>query len=148
MLVIFPVYEIMKFDYLKQPNYLNPDKPWVSRPYIPVRLFYNDKHFDVYGLVDSGADASLFHFSIGRELGICIEKGKRQRYFGISEESIEVFFHRIRLQIIGSSEIIELEVGFTDSKGVGAILDQSGFFDNYHIKFERDKERIEINQIG
>lgn len=40
-----------------------------------------------------------------------------------------------------------MEVGFTDSPGVAAILGQAGFFDNYHIKFERDKEIIEIVPI-
>lgn len=134
----------MKFDYLKQPNFLNPNKPWVSRPLIPANLFYKDKSLKVYSLVDSGADASLFHYSIGKELGIDVEAGRKEQFFGISRDGIDVYFHKIKLQVIGLPEIIELEVGFTYSEGVAAILGQSGFFENYHIKFERDKERIEI----
>jgi len=137
----------MKFDYFKQPNFLNPNKPWISRPLIPVRLLYNDKHIDVYALIDSGADASLFHSSIGKELGIDIGVGRKEKFFGISADGIDVYFHKVQLQIKGLSEIIDLKVGFTESKGVGAILGQSGFFENYHIKFERDKERIEITPI-
>lgn len=137
----------MKFDYLKQPNFLNPNKPWISRPLIPVRLLYNNKYLDVYALIDSGADASIFHYSIGKELGIDVEAGRKEKFFGISADSIEVYFHKIKLQIRGLSEIIKIEVGFTDSKGVGAILGQNGFFENYHIKFERDKERVEITPI-
>jgi len=137
----------MKFDYLKQPNFLNPQKPWISRPFIPVRLSYKDKHLDVYALIDSGADVSIFHSSIAKELGIDFILGRKEKFFGISGEAIDVYFHKLRLQIIGSPESIELEVGFTDSKGVSAILGQAGFFENYHIKFERDKERIEIMPI-
>ncbi|MGE5444512.1 MAG: retropepsin-like aspartic protease [Ignavibacteriales bacterium] len=137
----------MKFKYLKQPSLLDPQKPWISRPFIPVRLVYKDKYIDVYGLVDSGADASLFHSSVAKELGIDLESGKRKQFFGITEQGIDVYFHKIRLQIRGFSDSIELEVGFTNSKGVGAILGQAGFFENYHIKFERDKEQVEITPI-
>lgn len=138
----------MKFDYLKQPNFLNPNKPWVSRPLIPIRLLYKNKHIDVYALIDSGADASIFHSSIGVELGINIKFGRKEQFFGISEGGIEVYFHKVKLQIKGLLEIIKLEIGFTDSKKVGAILGQSGFFENYHIKFERNKERVEIVSIN
>ena len=134
----------MKFDYLKQPNLLNPRRPWISRPLIPIRLIYQEKHVDVYALIDSGADATLFHSSIAKTLGIDTEIGRKEEYFGISGEGIDVYFHKIQLQITGSLEVNELEAGFTDSKGVAAILGQAGFFENYHIEFERDKERVEI----
>jgi hypothetical protein len=31
-----------------------------------------------------------------------------------------------------------------ESKGVGALLGQTGFFDAYHIRFEKNKERLEL----
>lgn len=135
----------MKFEYLKQPNFANPNRPWISRPLIPIRLSNKEKHVEVFALVDSGADASLFHSSLAKELGIDLQTGQKQTFFGISGGvGVEVYLHVIRIQIIGASETIDIEAGFTDSLGVGAILGQSGFFDHYHIKFERDKERIEI----
>ncbi len=137
----------MKFDYRKQPNFASPNKMWVSRPFIPVRLSANSKHLDVYALVDSGADTCLFHSSIGEELEIEIEEGRKEMFFGISDVPIDVYFHRIRLQIMGDSGFIEIEAGFTKSSKVGALLGQSGFFENYHVKFERDKERFEITPI-
>ncbi|MEK7181087.1 MAG: retropepsin-like aspartic protease [Patescibacteria group bacterium] len=138
----------MKFDYLKQPNFNNPNQPWVSRPFVPVRLFNGGKKIDIYALVDSGADASLFHSSLAKELGIDLVAGRKQTFFGISSgPGIEVYIHPIRLQVVGASETFEIEAGFTESQGVGAILGQSGFFDRYHIKFERDKERIEITPV-
>ena len=43
--------------------------------------------------------------------------------------------------------MIELDAGFTDAAGVAAILGQSGFFEYFHITFERDKERLEIEAV-
>ncbi|OHA73000.1 MAG: hypothetical protein A3A27_00785 [Candidatus Wildermuthbacteria bacterium RIFCSPLOWO2_01_FULL_47_18] len=135
----------MKFDYLKQPNFRDPNKPWISRPVIPVALHYKDKRVKVFALVDSGADISLFHASLGQALGIDVTGGRKMTFFGISEGAgVEVYMHTIDLEVVGDSTSFEMEVGFTDSKGVGAILGQAGFFDHFHIKFERDKERVEL----
>lgn len=134
----------MKFDYLRQPNFLNPNQPWISRPVIPVALLHKDKSIKVLALVDSGADISLFHASLARELGIDLANGRKEIFRGISEgQGVDVYIHGIGLQVIGGDPI-EIDVGFTESKSVGAILGQSGFFDHYHVKFERDKERVEI----
>ncbi|MEK7536863.1 MAG: hypothetical protein AAB584_00245 [Patescibacteria group bacterium] len=135
----------MKFPYLKQPH-ISKQKSWISRPLIPVRLFYKNKHIDVYALIDSGADSSIFHSSIADLLGVNLRDGRKESFFGISGSNygIDVYFHKIKLQIIGSSDTVEIEVGFAYSPGVAAILGQNGFFDNFHVKFERDKERVEI----
>jgi len=136
----------MKFKYLKQQT-SDPAQPWVLRPYIPIRLFYKQKSVSVFALVDSGADESVFHVSIGKLIGIDIPKGRKKRFFGISGAGIDGYVHRIRLQIVGAPASIELDVGFLDAPGVDAILGQVGFFDHYRIKFERDKEQIEIVPI-
>jgi len=135
----------MKFDYLKQPNFSNPNQPWVSRPVIPVKLSRNGKSVQVYALLDSGADSSLFHVSLANELGIDLRSGSHQNFFGISGGAgIDASIHKIRIQVIGDPDPFEIEVGFTDSPGVGAILGQRGFFDHYQVRFERAKEKIEL----
>jgi hypothetical protein len=49
----------------------------------------------------------------------------------------------VRLEVIGLNSI-ELEVGFSDVAAAGSgLLGQKGFFDNYQIRFERYKNRIE-----
>lgn len=95
----------MKFDYLKQPNFTNPAQEWSSRPLIPVRLLREGRHLDVYALIDSGADASLFHASIAKELGIDVGSGRKERFFGISGDGIDVFVHPVRLQVLSSDEV-------------------------------------------
>lgn len=135
----------MKFEYFRLPNFNNPNRPWIARPLVPVVLSYGGKTVEVLALVDSGADAALFHASLAREIGIALEAGTKQTFYGISpDKGIEVYLHKIRLQLKGASDNIEMEVGFTESKGVGALVGQSGFFDHYQITFEKSKDRLEI----
>jgi len=135
----------MKFDYQKQPVLDDPGKSWIARPYIPVELSHEGKNVRVYALIDSGADTSLFHSSLGRELGIDVESGRKSSFFGIAEgPGVNVYIHTILVQVVGDDTPIDMEVGFTDSKGVGAILGQSGFFDHYIVRFDRSKNRLEV----
>lgn len=84
----------MKFSYFKQPH-ISKEKSWISRPLIPVRLFYKDAHIDIYALIDSGADSSIFHSSIAKLLGINLREGRKEVFFGISgaDQGIRVFRH-------------------------------------------------------
>ena len=76
------------------------------------------------------------------------EDGKREFYFGIGAQPVAVYRHKLKMQILGSRETIEVEVGFTDAPGVDAILGQADFFEHYHIKFERNKERLELKHAA
>jgi hypothetical protein len=133
----------MKFRYEKQVDSRDPQLPWTSRPIVKVRLSFGDRNQAVLALIDSGADITLFHSSIAKTLGI--ETFERQgRVFGISGDVMPVQFSKVNLQLDGTSEPVEAEVGFVDSPGVGALLGQSGFFEHFRICFERSKQEIEI----
>jgi hypothetical protein len=135
----------MKFDYLKQRSSIDPARPLISRPIVPIRVKHKAVDIDVYALVDSGADASLFHADIAKDLLIDFEAGRRHELFGVSGHSIVAYFHEVSLQVIGSKESIKVEIAFTDSTPFPALLGQIDFFEHHQIKFERYKERIEIN---
>ncbi len=47
-------------------------------------------------------------------------------------------------QPLGARERMTIDVGFTDSPGVMALLGQQDFFEHYQITFERYKERLEL----
>ncbi len=134
----------MKFDYLKEPYSLDTRKPYIARPMIPIRLSLKAMKIETFALIDSGADQSLFNASFAHELLIDLEDGKKQTFRGIGEGTVDVYLHTIKLQIIGSPEALEIEVGFTESSGVDAILGQADFFKHHKITFERYKERMEI----
>ena len=66
------------------------------------------------------------------------------RVFGISGEQMPIYYHKLKLQLDGADEAIEVEAGFVDSPGIGALLGQAGFFQHFRICFDRSKEEIEI----
>jgi hypothetical protein len=134
----------MRFDYVKV-ELSDSRLPWIPRPLIPVRLSSKSRHTTALALLDSGADKSLFSIDYAKELGLDTEIGRAESFGGIADEEVIAFFHLVELQIIGSNESLKLEVGFTDSPGVSAILGQTDFFKHYKITFERAKERVEIN---
>lgn len=131
------------FDYRRVPDHTIPRKRWIKRPMLQVTLFSTTKRKQHICLVDSGADESLFHSSIGRNLEIDIESGRFKRFDGIAG-SLEAYMHSIEIQIQDFPERVKIEVGFTDSEGVDAILGQAGFFENYRVCFDRSRGKIEI----
>ncbi len=137
----------MKFPYLKQPNLLKPQAPWIARPIIPVKLSYERNSLNVAALIDSGADFCIFNTEIGERLGIPIKEGETLDFFGITKIPVKVYLHKIKLQVLGIDHLIEISAGFTEASGVVAILGQEGFFDNFRIKFEKDHNVIEITPV-
>lgn len=129
----------MKFSYIEIPS-SDPTKPPARRPYVVIRLLCGSSFQDLWCLVDSGADVCLFPSSIG----IDVESGRKGQIGGIAEQAVAVYYHSVRLIVRGLSGV-DVEAGFTDSKGVRTgILGQKGFFDNYKIVFERYKDTIDI----
>ncbi len=54
------------------------------------------------------------------------------------------YFHEVKLKIVGASEVLDIDIAFTESEGVSALLGQTDFFKHYTITFERSKERMEF----
>lgn len=138
----------MKFPYLKLPS-LNPKLKWISRPYIPIRLIGLNGVWEGYGLIDSGADRSLFNTQIAEKIGLNLNEVATEDFGGIEGGGIEAKLHKLRLQVIGMDmdNDIEIIAGFVGSSGVAAILGQDGFFDAFRIKFERDNGAFEIMPV-
>lgn len=134
----------MKFPYLKLPS-LDPKLKWTARPYIPIRLIGPTGIWEGYGLIDSGADRSLFNTQIAEKIGLNLNEVVAEDFGGIEGGTIEAKLHKVRLQVIGMNSEIGIIAGFVSSSGVAAILGQDGFFDSFRIKFERDHNIIEIN---
>ncbi len=136
----------MKFPYLKLPT-RDPKLKWTTRPYIPTRLIGSKGVWEGYALIDSGADRSLFNIQIAERIGLNLNNAPEEFFGGIEGGILKAKLHKVKMQIVGISEEIEILVGFVDSGGVAAILGQEGFFDAYRIKFERDHGIIEITPV-
>lgn len=136
----------MKFPYLKLPSH-DPKLKWTARPYIRIRLRGQAASKDVYALIDSGADRSLFNTQMAQALGLNLDKAAEEIFSGIEGGSLKAKLHKVIVQIVGMSEEIEILAGFINSSGVVAILGQDGFFDAFRIKFEKDHGIVEITAI-
>ena len=136
----------MRFQYFKIPS-ADPSRKWISRPLIPIRVIGPKGIWEGYGLIDSGADRSLFNTEIAEEIGLRLTNSQTENFFGIEGDRLKANLHEIRLQILGVDKEVEILAGFVDSPGVGAILGQDGFFDAFRIKFEKDHGIVEITPV-
>ncbi len=134
----------MRFDYAKYPDTAS-TASLVHSSLASIHITSDNNRTNVVAFLDSGADHSLFNIEIGWELGLKLNRGRAESFTGIAGEEIVAFFYPVTIQVAGMREAIKIEVGFTDSPGVHAILGQADFFQHYAVKFERYKERIEIN---
>lgn len=136
----------MKFPYTKLPSY-NPNLKWISRPYILVKIIGPKRYWEGYGLIDSGADRCLFNIKIATDIGLNLDEGVNENFAGIEGGSLKATLQNVSLQITGMNQEITVTAGFVNSPGVTVILGQEGFFDNFRIKFEKDRGIIELNLI-
>lgn len=136
----------MKFPYLKLPSTV-PKLKWVARPYIQVKLTGPGGISAGYALIDSGADRSLFNIQIAEKIGLDLTKAPQEYFGGIEGGNLKAKLHKVKLEIVGMDEEIEILAGFIDSSGVAAILGQDGFFDAFKIKFEKDHGVVEITPV-
>ena len=97
-------------------------------------------------IVDSGADNCLFNIEYAKIIGIDLEKCEKTRTIGVEGEGKEIFLTNLEIQVENLAKV-KVPVGFIDSKSVIGLLGQAGFFDLHRIKFERDHNTFEINQI-
>src|SRR5712692_3462413 len=134
----------MKFPYVEFPA-RDPHQPWIARPVVPIILENTGNSSPILAaLVDSGADRCLFHADIGRAVGLKISEGVPLKFTGIEGGIVQMYLHKVRIQLVGAPSSIEVVAGFSESSGIAAILGQEGFFDAYKITFHRAKDRIEI----
>lgn len=100
----------MRFEYLKVPSFDH--RPWKSRPMIEVRLFTLDGKTEtppILCLVDSGADSCIFESGIGELPGLDVKSGRKEPFRGIAPEAVVGYFHRIKYQIMGDSNVYDNE---------------------------------------
>lgn len=136
----------MRFPYLKLPS-TDPRLKWIARPSIQVKLTGPKGSRVGYALIDSGADRSLFNIQIAEKIGLNLTNAPQEYFSGIEGGTLKAKLHKVKVQIVGMNDEVEILAGFIDSSGVSAILGQDGFFDAYRIKFEKDHGIIEITPV-
>lgn len=127
----------MKFSYKKI-------APGIIRPIIPIELIHKDISVPYEVLVDSGADFCVFDAEIAEILHLPIAKGKKTEFSGITGDKAIMYVYPVAIRVGGWS--YKIEAGFSQDMGPYAhgIVGQVGFFDQFTVKFDYQKEEVEI----
>ncbi len=123
------------------------NEPLVARPYIPVFLIGDHKQTEspYYALLDSGADRVIFSSDLAKEVGINNFKAtdKIEPTMGIGSQSVNVYYHKLKIQVMGDSRNLETEVGFAENFII-PLLGRSFFRHFKSVSFMELKEKIEL----
>lgn len=137
----------MKFKYYKVS--LNPSSDFFGKafykPIIPIKISKLNNSLQYAVLIDSGADFCIFDAEIGEYLGLDIKRASEIRFGGIQNiGGAKAYIHRVDIEIGGHK--LETEVGFSYdiSKNGYGILGQKGFFDSFVVKFDLNKNEIDL----
>ncbi len=139
----------MKFPYLKlslpqRSEYFGLS---ILKPIIPIKISVGGNELRYAALIDSGADFCIFDAEIGEYLGLNIKLGKREEFGGIQERTgAEAFLHNTTINIGGWDYKTIVGFSYDIAKRGFGILGQKGFFDNFIVKFDLLKEKIELKE--
>jgi hypothetical protein len=86
-------------------------------------------------MVDSGASQCIFHSSIGRAIGLVIEKGEEDRTVGVSGQPTKIYMHDVSLHIPGG-HVLKIRAAFSEDLPLAALLGRRGFFEHFRVSFD------------
>lgn len=128
----------MKFRYKKY-------GPGVLRPVIPIEIIKNGLEVPYEVLIDSGADLCIFDAHIAEILGIDVVKGEQREVFGFTGFPEFYYLHDISIKVGGIEH--KIKVGFMSMRSSAyGIVGQKGFFDKFIVKFDLQKEDVELKE--
>ena len=128
-------------------NKLFPNQKYLLRPVIPITFQTKNGSLEYAALIDSGADYCLFHAFIAEQIGLNVKKGKVLVYYGTSGKQNKAYFHEVEFTV--GETLVKSFVGFSyDIEELDfGLLGQNGFFDKFEVKFNVNKEEIELTAI-
>ena len=126
----------MKFRYLKTEG--------MHQPVIPVTLFKDGVHTATEALVDSGANASIFHAEYAEDLGLTLTDGDPVSFIGIVGPPLRAYRHELTVEIGGNRFDLPIALSADMSIDGFNILGQLDFFALFPIKFTFEKKEIHL----
>jgi hypothetical protein len=128
----------MKFPYVKIHGIL--------QPVIPITLHRDKEVSPTEALIDSGANASVFHRDYAVDLGIeNLESGERMEFYGIKGTPLIGYAHEVSLEVDGK-HFGTSKIAFSDELSPESfnILGQREFFALFSIMFSYSKLEVEL----
>ena len=111
-----------------------------TRPYIPVRLQHGGRAFDTMGLIDSGADGSLFNLQWAQVLGFTLDPSRVQQTGGVGGTA-DLWTFDMHITVAGKR--FAARVGFSNGcpKEFG-LLGRSDFFRAFAVGIDEPGNRV------
>ena len=138
----------MRLDFPEEFPFLQMGLPPRLYPMLPVTLVgVKGLRADTYALLDSGADACLFHARWADRIGLNLHSGRYEELFGIDPTSpIECYYHRIEV-VVGLNQFA-CEIAFSEDIGDDIsdnLLGREVLFDKFQFAF---RQRIGKLYVG
>ena len=131
--------------YAKSESYSALASGMPSRPYIAVRLQSGGRHVDTMGLVDSGADTTIFHEDFATPLGLVLDPSLARPVSGIGGGAPAWFFD---LYLSAAGKRFRAEIGF--SQGVPrefGLLGRADFFMAFNVGFSQRTSQFLLHPL-
>ena len=109
-------------------------------PIIPITLIKENVAIDIDGLIDSGANISVFREEIAECLEVVIEDGEEILLQGLGGRIVG-YIHELRVRV--DDEEFPCKVVFSKELTVGLnILGREGFFDYFQVTFNEAAKEV------
>jgi len=109
-------------------------------PIIPITLIKENVKIDIDGLIDSGANISVFREEIAECLEIVIEDGDEILLQGLGGRIVG-YIHELRVRV--DDEEFPCKVVFSKELTVGLnILGREGFFEYFQVTFNEAAKEV------
>lgn len=136
------------FKYVHVPR---PDGTLRKAPYIPIFVIDKaGKLVRVVALIDSGADFTIIPKDLAGLLGL--KEDQEEANTGGIGGKVKVKRTHFNFDVIGSRERYSLSVPALILQDGGSdvplLLGRNGFFENFHITFKQDEEKIVLKKIN
>ncbi len=136
----------MKFEFLAVAGLFDTRKKMVRRPMLPLILKdKNGNDFEVFSVIDSGADTTTLNIEYASVLGIKLERKKE--IIGIGNDKVPVYEGVFPFSIKHMNISLTVPAWYVDSQNVDILLGRETFFESFKIKFEKDHNTFELIQV-
>src|SRR3989344_6124807 len=117
---------------------------FVYRPVAEIYLKSKNKKWIKFNpYIDSGADVTLIPFSLGKLLGLKMDKNKKEEISGI-RGSVPVIYHKIE---VGIGEYnLQIQIAWALIEEVPPLLGRADIFDFFNITFKQKAGIIIFNK--
>lgn len=120
---------------------------FILKPIIAIKISRADIVVKYAALIDSGADFCIFDAGIGEYLELDVKSGIEIGFGGIQNVGIaKAYLHQVNLEIGGIQFKTDIGFSYDISDRSYGIFGQKGFFNKFIIKFDLEKEEVEIKK--